>query len=63
MGPRSEGGRTAVYNARSMVRISWPLAILVAAVIAVVARRPRMLVPVLVVFAAWYLWEQVKRSR
>jgi F0F1-type ATP synthase membrane subunit c/vacuolar-type H+-ATPase subunit K len=38
-----------------MVRISWPLAILVAAVIAIVARRPQLLVPMLVVFAIWYV--------
>lgn len=38
-----------------MVRISWPLALLVAAVIAIVARRPRLIVPVLIVFAIWYV--------
>lgn len=43
-----------------MLRISWPLAILLAAVIAVVARRPRLLVPLLVVFAAWYLWQRAR---
>ncbi len=46
-----------------MLRISWPLAIVVAASIAVVARRPRLLVPILVVFAIWFLWEQRKRRR
>lgn len=46
-----------------MLRISWPLAILLAAVIAVVARRPRMLVPILVVFTVWYLWERSKGGR
>jgi hypothetical protein len=46
-----------------MLRISWPLALLAAAIIAVVARRPRMLVPVLVVFAIWFVWEQRKRRR
>ncbi len=46
-----------------MVRISWPLAILLAAIIAVIARRPRMLVPILIVFAIWYVWEQGTRKR
>jgi hypothetical protein len=46
-----------------MLRISWPLAFLLAAVIALVARRPRMLVPVLVVFAVWFVWQQARRSR
>ena len=46
-----------------MLRISWPLAFLLAAVIAVVARRPRMLVPVLIVFAVWMVWEARKRKR
>ncbi len=46
-----------------MLRISWPLAIVIAFSIAVVARRPRLLVPVLIVFAIWYLWEQRKRRR
>ena len=46
-----------------MLRISWPLAILLAAIIVVIARRPNMLVPVLVVFAIWLVWEQRKRKR
>lgn len=46
-----------------MLRISWPLAIVIAAIIAVVARRPRLLVPILVVFAIWFVWEQRKRRR
>ncbi len=45
-----------------MIRISWPLALLVAALIAIVARRPRLLVPVLIVFAVWALW-QTGRTR
>jgi len=48
---------------RRMLRISWPLAILAAAVIAVVAHRPRLLVPVLVVFAVWYAFERTRRRR
>ena len=46
-----------------MLRISWPLAMLAAAIIAVVARRPRLLVPVLVVFALWYAFERIRRRR
>jgi hypothetical protein len=46
-----------------MLRISWPLAIVAAAIIAVVARRPRMLVPILIVFAIWLVWEQRKRKK
>lgn len=46
-----------------MLRISWPLAIVAAAVIAIVARRPQMLLPILVVFAIWYLVERSKRKR
>jgi hypothetical protein len=46
-----------------MLRVSWPLAILAAAVIAVVARRPRLLVPILVVFAIWYVWQRSKARR
>ncbi len=46
-----------------MLRVSWPLAIVVAASIAVVARRPRLLVPILIVFAIWFVWEQRKRRR
>jgi hypothetical protein len=46
-----------------MVRISWPFALFAAAVIAVVARRPRLLAPVLVVFALWFVWQQVRQRR
>jgi hypothetical protein len=46
-----------------MLRISWPLALLAAAVIIVVARRPRLLVPTLVVFAVWYLVQRVRHRR
>jgi hypothetical protein len=46
-----------------MVRISWPLALFTAALIALVARRPRLLLPVMVVFAVWFLWEQSRRRR
>ncbi len=46
-----------------MLRISWPLAILLAAVIAVVARRPRLLSWVLVAFAVWFVVETVRGRR
>jgi hypothetical protein len=46
-----------------MLRISWPLALFLAAVIAVVARRPRMLVYVLVAFAVWFVVETLRGRR
>jgi hypothetical protein len=46
-----------------MVRISWQLALLVALAIALVARRPRLLVPVLVVAVAWYVWLQARARK
>jgi hypothetical protein len=46
-----------------MLRISWPLAFLAIAAIIIVARRPRLLGYVLVVFAIWFVIEQVRRRR
>ncbi|WP_242361090.1 hypothetical protein [Anaeromyxobacter sp. SG17] len=46
-----------------MLRISWPLALLVAAVIAMVARKPRLFVPVAVVFLVWFLVESAASRR
>jgi hypothetical protein len=46
-----------------MLRISWPLALLVAAVIAIVARKPRLFVPVAVVFLVWFLVESASSRR
>ena len=43
--------------------MSWPLALLLAAAIAIVARRPRLLVPLLVVFGVWFLVERVRGGR
>jgi hypothetical protein len=43
-----------------MLRISWPLALFIAATIAIVARRPRMLPWVLAVFAVWFLVETAR---
>lgn len=45
-----------------MIRISWGLALLVAIVIVFVARNPRLLVPMGVVFGVWFL-VQSARSR
>jgi hypothetical protein len=46
-----------------MVRLSWPLALLLAVVIVFVARRPQLLLPVLVVFGIWFLVQTVRRRR
>lgn len=46
-----------------MLRISWPLAIVAAGSIAIVARRPRLLFYVLAVFAVWFAVESVKNRR
>lgn len=43
-----------------MLRISWPLAIVVAGAIAIVARRPRLLGYVLVVLAVWFTVELIR---
>ena len=51
------------YHARPHAPDRWPLALLLAAVIAIVARRPRLLVWVLVVFAIWFLVETVRGRR
>lgn len=45
-----------------MLRISWPLAILAAVVIALVARNPRLFVPMTIVFLVWYLVQANRRS-
>ncbi len=43
-----------------MLRISWPLAFVLAGVIAIVARRPRLLSYVVLVFAVWLMVELVR---
>ncbi len=60
---REARGRTSRYDAAPMLRISWPLAILLAAVIAIVARRPRLLEWVLVVFAIWFVVQALRDRR
>jgi hypothetical protein len=46
-----------------MLRISWPLAFLIAACIAMVARKPRMLPWMLMVFAVWFVVESARKNR
>jgi hypothetical protein len=55
--PRAEVG----YRRPRMLRISWPLALVLAAAIFVVARRPRMLPWVLLAFVVWFLVETARR--
>ncbi len=43
-----------------MLRISWPLALLLAGTIAIVARKPRMLPWMLLAFAVWFLVETAR---
>ena len=58
--PMSPGASRSPIIRDRMLRISWPLAFLLAAVIAIVARRPRLLGWVLVVFAIWFVVETVR---
>lgn len=46
-----------------MLRVSWPLALLLAAVIAIVARKPRLFVPVAIVFVVWFLVQSASARR
>jgi len=46
-----------------MLRISWPLALVVAVAIALIARRPRMLGPILVALAVLAVWQAARRPR
>ncbi len=46
-----------------MLRISWPLAFVLAAAIALVARRPRMLPWMLAAFAIWFVVETARANR
>ncbi len=63
-GCRREAPRRAfAYHARRMIRISWPLAIVAAGAIAVVARRPRLLFYVLAAFAVWFAVETLRNRR
>ncbi len=46
-----------------MLRISWPLALFLAAIVAIVARKPRLLFPILVVFVVWYAVQAASSRR
>jgi hypothetical protein len=46
-----------------MLRISWPLALLLAALVAIAARRPRLLLPLLVVVAVWFVVQTLRARR
>jgi hypothetical protein len=46
-----------------VLRLSWPLAILAVVVIALVARIPRLLVPMLIVFGVWFVLQTARRGR
>ncbi len=46
-----------------MLRISWPLAILLVGVVAIMARRPRLIPAILIVFAVWALWQRTLARR
>lgn len=46
-----------------MLRISWPLALFLAVMVALIARRPRLLLPILVVFGIWFVVQTVRGRR
>jgi hypothetical protein len=46
-----------------MLRISWPLAILLASILIIVARRPRLLGWALLALAVWFVVETVRARR
>ncbi len=46
-----------------MLRISWPLALFLAVVVALIARRPRLLLPILVVFGIWFVVQTLRGRR
>lgn len=48
------------YHPARMLRISWPLAALLAFTIAVVARKPRLLPWMLVVFGLWFVLQAAR---
>jgi hypothetical protein len=45
-----------------MLRISWPLAILLAATIAILARKPRLLPWMLIAYGVWFVVETARRK-
>ncbi len=46
-----------------MLRISWPLALFLAVMVALIARRPRLLLPILVVFGIWFVVQTLRGRR
>jgi tellurite resistance protein TehA-like permease len=46
-----------------MLRISWPLAFLLAATIAIAARKPRMLPWMLIAYGVWFVVESARTKR
>lgn len=56
-------GALVAYHPRPMLRISWPLALLLGVTIFVLARRPRMLPWVLIAFGVWFLVETARGKR
>lgn len=46
-----------------MVRISWPLAVLLVVVLVIVARQPRLAGWTVLVFGAWFLLEWLRARR
>jgi len=45
-----------------MLRISWPLAIVLAFTIAMIARKPRLLPWMLLAYGVWFLVETARRK-
>ena len=60
--PSRPAARSPIIAPR-MLRISWPLAFVIAAAIAVVARRPRMLPWMVAAFAIWFVVETARTNR
>ncbi len=46
-----------------MVRISWPLAVVLVGVVAIVARRPRLISWVLIAVAIWFVVETLRARK
>ncbi len=63
MSPGVAPGDEVDYPPRRMLRISWPLALLLAAVVAIVARKPRLVVPIAIVFVVWYVVQRASAGR
>ncbi len=55
--------RALSYDPRRMLRISWPLAFMLAGAIAIVARRPKLLGFVLLAFGIWFVVSVARNRR